>query len=282
MGRQPRRMQGRHAATGAALLLKLPNSSCSRCSGNRDQADHFLVNINSKSGRAAAGMPARSSRGRRNTPRRCTARQGLRSIVASTATPLRRGPHRGHRAKNQPRFVSNSHDEPLCVTLQLVRMSGRRAPFRRDLTADSGRRADPNSTQPLSAPRRRPLFAMAPATAPRRAARKAPRDCRPPEMSRLLDEKSVLHAAFSPGISPVRKIPGRFAVAKHSRRPATDFCVQMALLIQVAAAIAAQGSRRRFYPGFCFDHQRDCHANKNRPENSISGLLKVLGRGSRI
>ena len=165
-----RRVQGRHAASGTAPLLKLLNSSCSRCSRNRAHADHFLVNINSKSGRAAAGMPARSSRGRRNTPRRCTARQGLRSIVASTATPPRRGALRRPARKNRPRFVSNSHDEPLCVTLQLVRMSGRRAPFRRDLTADSGRRADPNSTQPLSAPRRRSHFVAAPI---------APRERRP-------------------------------------------------------------------------------------------------------
>ena len=31
---------------GAALTLGLLNSLCSRCSGNRDHADHFLVNIN--------------------------------------------------------------------------------------------------------------------------------------------------------------------------------------------------------------------------------------------
>ena len=74
-------------------------------------------------------------------------------------------------------------------------------------------------------------------------------------MSRLLDEKSVLHAAFPPGISPVRKSPGRFAAAKHSRSLAMSFCVQMALLIQVAAAIAAQG-RRRCRKGFGIEHQR--------------------------
>ena len=35
----------RPGPTSSSLLLKLLNSPCSRCSENRDHADHFLVNI---------------------------------------------------------------------------------------------------------------------------------------------------------------------------------------------------------------------------------------------
>lgn len=43
---------------GAALLLKLLNFSCSRCSFPSDHSDHFLVNINSRNG-CAGSLSAR-------------------------------------------------------------------------------------------------------------------------------------------------------------------------------------------------------------------------------
>ena len=46
---------------GAALMLKLLNSSCSRCSANRDHADHFLVNINTRRPPPLGPAPAGAS-----------------------------------------------------------------------------------------------------------------------------------------------------------------------------------------------------------------------------
>ena len=63
---------------GAALLLKLLNFSCSRCSFPSDHSDHFLVNINTRSlpwaaPRATTGSIAR--RGGAGGQRRCRARR---------------------------------------------------------------------------------------------------------------------------------------------------------------------------------------------------------------
>jgi hypothetical protein len=43
-----------------ALLLKLLNFSCSRCSFPSDYSDHFLVNINSTRASHSRRLPARS------------------------------------------------------------------------------------------------------------------------------------------------------------------------------------------------------------------------------
>ena len=37
-------------------MLRLLNSSCSRCSKNRDHVDHFLVNINTDKAKASLGL----------------------------------------------------------------------------------------------------------------------------------------------------------------------------------------------------------------------------------